>query len=756
VRLPLSGRSSLPVFAVYAAVQLVQLAVLAALAPRFFWFDDAQSQFAPVMWWLGTSAEGGVPPLMDPDQGQAGNLAVDMQYGALDPLHWGLQFLASQFEDLVVWSWVYGALCVLLTGGSALWLLLHSRVRPSLAVAGAVGIASSGFLLWFGSSWWPALWSAGWLLLLWAGLASRGAAGVAVTGLATWGVLASGNPYVVPFAVLLGILQLAERRRAAGGWRAALGRSELTRIGAAFGGALLAAPTLLTSLEAAPYIGRLAPEGVLQNSGFAVPSLLDVLLGGPTLLGQLNAWGGSISPVPALGAAVIAVPLLGLVDWRRAIRLPGVPTALVLTVVAALATQLPSVHFGLRYPLRYLLILQLALPLLSLIAVSSAARLTRRRMLIAVGLAVAQFALSVSRAPALVLWHLLGLATALAAVGLALLVLRESLRWRAVVAGGLVLAAAVPLLVAERMMVSVQRQLPAAEDAAGVGAGMPYRHSRPGYAVGASVAEHRGRSYSVDASKTVLTWRFASDRGWQAGVLEGSANVLADFRTGFGSLAVWQSGYQSHVCQTYQGALCAGAGSVEALLQHAGDTGVPWIELIAQDRVVLAAAAPGPVRRYADDNWRLVWRYGDWSEYARGDGLPGRASFADGVQLSPASEVGLGRIGVPMERYRVESVTGAGTLVVRTPYWPGLTARLDGEPVEVIAFEGALAAVRLPPGGEGTLEVFYDPVGARLLLPATLLGALVVAVSSGVAAGRPGRRSGRPGSGPVREESSRS
>jgi hypothetical protein len=755
VRLPLSGRSALPVFVAYVAVQLAQLAVLAALAPRFFWVDDAQSQFGPVMWALGGSAEGGVPPLMDPDQGQAGNLAVDMQYGALDPLHWGLQFLAAQFDDLLVWSWAYGAGCVLLVGGSALWLLLHYRVRPALAVAGAVGIASSGFLLWFGSSWWPALWSAGWMLLLWAGLASRGPVGVAVTGLATWGVLASGNPYVLPFAVLLGILQLAERRRAAGGWKAALGRSAGTRLGAAFGGALLAAPTLLTSLEAAPYIERLDPEGVLQNSGFAVPNLFDVLLGGPTLLGQLNAWGGSISPVPALATAVIAVPLLALVDWPRAIRLPGVPTALVLGIVSALATQLPSVHFGLRYPLRYLLVLQLVLPLLSLIAVSGAPRLERRRVLIAVALAAAQFGLAVSRTPALVLWHLLGFLVVLAAAGLALLMLREALRWRALVAVGLVLAAAVPVFVAERMMVSLQRQLPATEDTADAGAGMPYRHSRPGYALGTTVAEHRARSYSVDAAKTVLTWRFPEDRGWASGVLEGSANVLAGFRTGFGSLAVWQSGYQAHVCQTYQGALCRDARHVEELLAEAGDTGVPWIELIAQDRVVLAATAPGPVRRYADDSWRLVWQYDHWSEYARGDALPGRVALADGVELTPASETGLGRIGAAMERYRVESVTGAGTLIFRTPYWPGLTARLDGRPVEVTAFEGTLAAVRLPAGGEGTLEVFYDPVGARLLLPAILLGALVVAVSSGVAAGRPGRRTGRPGNGPGREESSR-
>jgi hypothetical protein len=142
----------------YVLVQGLQLLLVHHWAPRFFWLDDSQAQFGPMTWWLGQNLEDGRPPLMDPDLGMGGNVVADPQYGVLDPLHWALQAVVAGSDDFLTTSWAYGATIILLLGAGSMTVLLQYRVQPTLAVAGVVGIGSSGFLVWYGSSWWPLLW----------------------------------------------------------------------------------------------------------------------------------------------------------------------------------------------------------------------------------------------------------------------------------------------------------------------------------------------------------------------------------------------------------------------------------------------------------------------------------------------------------------------------------------------------------------------------------------------------------------------
>jgi len=216
---PNPTRSVAATLLAYLVVQGCQLGALFLLAPRFFWLDDSQTQFGPMAWWLGNNLRNGRPPLMDPDFGMAGNFTADMQYGVLDPLHWGLQWLIGLSDNPIVFSWIFGSISVLVLGTGSLAVLLLHRVRPALAIAGAVGIASSGFFLWYGSFWWPLMWSAAWLPWLWVGLSTKGWAGAVATGVAIWALLASGNPYIFPFVLLIVAGYVWESRRSAGSFR---------------------------------------------------------------------------------------------------------------------------------------------------------------------------------------------------------------------------------------------------------------------------------------------------------------------------------------------------------------------------------------------------------------------------------------------------------------------------------------------------------------------------------------------------------
>ncbi len=720
------ARRALVALGSYLGLQLVVLAVLARVAPRFFYVDDSLAQFLPMTWWLGRNAEGGRPPLLDPEQGMAGNVLADMQYGALDPLHWVIQALAATSDDFLVVSFAFGAASVTWLGLGALAVLLTHRVPVPLAVAGAVGMASSGFFLWYGSSWWPLLWSIAWLPWFWFGLSSRGALGILAIGVSSWALLTSGNPYALFFVVVLVVGQLLERRREHGTWRPVLERALVLRLVAALGGCVVALPTLMSTLQLSSVMGRPEGDPLIGNVGFAVSNLADVVLGGTTLMAQTNAWSGNIGLVPSMATMLVALPMLALVDWRRALHVPGVLPAGLVYLAAVVATQLPTMVAVFRYPVRYVVVAEVFLPALALIAFAAAGRVTRGRLKVAVGIVVAQFALAVFRAPVFWKWHLLALL--LAATGAAALVVwqrREDIR-PAVGAAVAVLVMLAPLL-SLQLMVAVQDRVDALE---GTESGdQPFRALYNGYRLGTDADDYADRSVLVDGTATVITWRFESDWGWGDGVMVGNANLAAGFRPGFGSLAVWHDQLEEHWCRSYQGATCSDPAD---LLAPAGDTGVAWIDLLSSDTVLLNANAPGEIREHFDATWQAGSVTGPWTEYRRDDALPGRITAADGVTVSPDGwSTDLARVGEPMDVYVVSTGDEPGRLAFRTPYYPGMEATLDGRALQVTAVEGASLAVQIPAGADaGRLEISYAPAGASLVVPATATGVAVMGLAT--------------------------
>ncbi|MGY1662211.1 hypothetical protein ACI78Q_13420 [Geodermatophilus sp. SYSU D00705] len=727
VRRHRSGRTVLTAVVSYLALQGLVLLALARTAPRFFYLDDSLAQFLPMMWWLGRNAQGGRPPILDPEQGMGGNVLGDMQYGGLDPLHWLMQALAATSEDFLVVSFLFGAVSVTWLGLGSLAVLLTHRVPVVLAVAGAVGTASSGFFLWYGSSWWPLLWSVAWLPWFWFGLVGRGAPGVLVVGVASWALLTSGNPYVLFFVVLLVVGHLVERRRAAGAWRGVLDRDLVVRAVSAVGGCIVALPTLLTAVQLSSVMGRPEGDPVIGNVGFAVSNLADVVLGGATLMGQTNAWSGNIGLVPAMATMLVALPALAFVDWRGAVAARGVVPAGLVYVGAVVATQLPTTVAIFRYPVRYVVVAEVFLPALVLIALVAARRVTRTRVRVAAGIVLAQFLLACFRAPVFYKWHVLALLVA--AAGLTALVVHlAGTRFRREAGVLVALLVTIAPLVSLQMMVSVQERVDAIEGTDS--GGQPFRALANAYWFGTRAGDYEERSVLTGATATAITFGFDADWGWSSGVLVGNANLAAGLRPGFGSLAVWHDGVNEHWCRTYQGATCS---TPEQLLAPAGDTQVSWLELLSSDTVLLDDSAPPEIREHFNSAWRTVGTDGPWTVYERDDVLPGRITAASGVSVSLegwSSDVA--RTNGPMDSYVVSTGDDPGRLAFRIPYYPGLQATLDGRPLEVTSVEDAALAIDVPAGvTDGRLDISFRPVGVALLTPAVLTGLLVIALAGG-------------------------
>ncbi|MGY1917064.1 hypothetical protein [Blastococcus sp. SYSU DS0973] len=746
-------RPALWAFGAYLGVQLVLLAVLRAAVPRFFWIDDAQIQFTPMSWWLGRRMAEGSLPLLDPDQGMAGNLTADMQYGVLDVIRWPFLLWAGTQEDLQHVATVHAWLAVLALGCSTAAVLLAHRVRPALAVATALGAATSGFFLWWGSAWSPLMWSVAALVWLWAALSSRRWYGLVGVGLATAAVVCSGNPYILPLVPLLVACQGCERWRAAG--RAVLrDRWTAATVAALAAGAALSLPTLVNALDVAQWMWRPSGGDVIGSAGGGV-NMLDAVVGGTTTLS-----GGS---VPTLSTAVIALPLLAMVDWRRAVRGRGVPTAGALWILSLLMVQLPTFMLGFRMPWRLLAVVQVAFALLAVLAFTAAMRVERRRVALAGGLLLLQFLVAMMRAPLLWKWHALAAVLAAGALVAVVLLVRPKAattaaarrgwavrpalqrRIRPVAAVATVLACAAPLLVQLGMGAAIQERH---EAFTGAATGAPvYRPNTTGYDVGTTVGDFRDNAWATDTSVTVYSFGVLGgqdDRGWASGVLGGNANLPADLRVGYGSLAVWQRGVQEHAKLDYQSGLRFDQPGLMAVPEGAT---VPWVDVLSGNRVLLGRTGevPQEIALYFRQNWDFVGGRDGWREYVRHEPLPGRISAISGndvVVTDAAANDGVARLGDPLESYTVSTGDEGGELVFRTPYWNGFRATLDGRPVPVSAFADSVLRIELPAGvSSGELEVFFEPIGARLLPVTVAVGAVLLLVA--VVVGRPRHRNAR-------------
>jgi hypothetical protein len=767
----------------YLTAQGVFLVVLRALSPRFFWLDDQQAQYLPAFHWLGRTAVDGRPALLDPDAGGGGNYVADPQYGVLDPTHWLISWAVSRFDVVLDAAWLLGAGAVIVMGTGIVLLLVALRVRPALAAAAAVGASSTGFFLWMGSSWWPLMWGSAWLCWLWLGLVLPRWPGVVVTALAAWQLTASGYPYVLVPAGILVLGHLVERlhRRDVDGRRGPL----VSRLIAGTGGLVAGLPGLIGTQELVEASTRAAPpETPVGNTGAYIPNLLDAVLGGSTLTPSISgSAGGYLFVTPVAATVLFAVPVLALVAWRRAVRRPGVLTALVLLGGGLVLTQMPTDVGSLRIPMRYLAVSAPAMAVLAVLAVTVAPCVNRRRLAVALALIGGQFVLALLRGPALVGWHLLAAVLAVVAVAAVARLIGRSdgppvddgrpvgapatraaavhapirgrtraWAYRGVAALVVALAVAAPLA-AVAATITTGNRLAAQAGAAPRDELARQLLSRTAW--GLTVDQFHERSAVRDGSATALVYGDfhdvaldSPDQGWAWGVLQGNANLLADFRPGFGYVAVGHDEWRERWCQNLFGQLSTDPACIDGLLAQVPGLDIDWVDALSSDEVLLSPYTPEDLVQHFRSTREATGLAGAYGRFVREDDLPGRVTWAStGVSVSAARGSGAAPpdspfySGQPGESLVVSTPERGGTLVFRIPAWPGFRADLEGGEAAVGSVADTLLSVELPGGLDNArLDLRFELIADRLLVPSALAGGILLIVGLVVEVGLARRR----------------
>ena len=352
--------------AVGAALLVAALSVAMYLIhPAFFWKDDFQLQYLPGSREVARAWATGTFPLLTESSWFSGALAGEYQYGVFS--------IARTLADLLVWSLplsLYGraAMLVILhaaVGAAGAFLLARSYgIRPWLALVAAVIAPLNGWMLWWTTTWYPAIASFAWLPWYWLALRSiiRGVSRWSWIGaaLALYLGLSAGWPFTGAMLAVVAMLNIVvaliyDRVRAA---KRIIGSSTL--------GVGLAAPAVFSLLD---YVRFTSREGALARveSIWSVPPLGWLGLALPAFSTEWSVFAASL-PHGSVELAGALIPLAGLVAVLGMDRLRFYRQRwpeLILVLVLLLAISLPSAG-AFRWPFRWLPLLHLALALLGL------------------------------------------------------------------------------------------------------------------------------------------------------------------------------------------------------------------------------------------------------------------------------------------------------------------------------------------------------------------------------------------------------
>lgn len=349
------SRSRAWVPAAFAVIATVAIALIRLIVnPRFYFADDTQLGSIGIWRRLGELAAEGRFPIIDPHAWQAGNYFAEGQWGLLNPLSWLIGIGSLATPDVLVYV---TAVKVAVLGLFALGVFLLARsygASPWWSAAAAVMVPAAGFTAYMDApSWVSGLLNAAAFAFTWWGvrLIRSGRSPLAYL-VSAYLLITFGYIFGVLMLVALLVLSLGEaalRRR----WD----RLRALALASAFG-ALLTITVYLPGVLTAGVTERGTTE--IIQAWFLSADLSD--FGGliaPTASMSIGAWWGPVthSPIMSISWALPLIPAL----WgtlRRSFLPLLVPIAM--TVVVALIIVGPS-HVGpLRWPVRFLPYLAIA------------------------------------------------------------------------------------------------------------------------------------------------------------------------------------------------------------------------------------------------------------------------------------------------------------------------------------------------------------------------------------------------------------
>jgi len=168
------------------------------------------------------------------------------------------------------------------------------------------------------------------------------------------------------------------------------------------------------------------------------------------------------------------------------------------------------------------------------------------------------------------------------------------------------------------------------------------------------------------------------------------------------------------LCINYYGGVPCGDG-VGRLLAESPGAGVPWIDAMRIDTIVVQNSGPygGPnaLDALPADRWDVRVEHGvtvgtRTQPYPWPDGRV--SAVTPGLEITGDS--------ASTDTHETVTYTGSGTATFALLAWPGWTATVNGEPVDVIESPGGLLQVQLPDSGgaESTLTLQFTPPASGL------------------------------------------
>lgn len=699
-----------PVLAMLGAV-LIGAAIPAIRNPNFYFWDDTAAVAVGVWQRIGQQVLAGELPFLQLDMWRGGNFIAEAATGMWNPVMLGLMVVTSPLDDMALAITIAKIALFLLAAGGVYLLARGYGASPWIAaVAGAVLPLSGWALFMDGTSWIngtaiTAFTPWAWWALRRAYLHGFRSGAVAVAVVAGYVLASVGNPYgmVTLAAAFLAVAveAILQRRRAEILWLVGLG------VALVLMSIVIYLPFLLTSS-----VGFRAQSGI-WNDEFLAPGISNLLaLSVPTYKPYVRMFGLPYMTIPGMYLAWFVLPLLPWLRWRAPSlqwrSLAGLLTFGGFFLVFVLG---PTQFSMFRWPARLIPFFYLAV--IILIAVVLTQGLARSNPRVRILLSLVAIAAGGWQAfadmPDLWKWH--GLVSVVI-VALGWVFLRWSdggARSFAILIGGTVLFIAPQALIAP---------------------------------VNGNVAD-----YNLPRSKSVITERFADrypgltvqvadymatperlapDRAWRD-LLAGNMYSVAGVESTTAYSGVGFTKHDAALCITYNGATCRTAWR-ELWQTPEGEDEMLADLMGVQTVVVMRSTLPLPEAR---EGWTLTERTPDATIFQRDEPVSFEESritvTGDDVSIESTSLAG------PSGESATVS-TGSGnerTVTFARLAWPGYSATVNGEPLEVVTGPAGLLQVELPSDLDGAeLELRFMPPG---LVPGLIALGLGVALAAALA-----------------------
>jgi hypothetical protein len=693
---------------------------------RFAYLDDRQADGVAKLVDMGRILESGEWPWLSTDVVNSGGYAVEYQNGVFNPVNLAFGVLMGHLDDAALASFLHLLAHLVVLTAAAAWLARQIGLTTPWAVAFATSVGFGPYTVFWGAAWYQAIVSFSWFVLAVAALVALHLTGRQRHGwvllVATYLCHQSGWPLAIPVLGLT-VLVLVLARLVTGHARGAT-----AWIAAWYAGGFL---TSLVGLYPLFVSFRFAARSSsISNDANANVAPLEGLLhvADPSYQGWfVNFDGYQLQELPHFYVAWFVLPVL--VFWRvswtslapatRAL----LASSVALLVVTALGSLGPERLMVFRFPTRFLQYSGFFLLLaVALVVVHGRFAVTRRR-LTALGGVLALTAVNAVQADPEGALRVGGFTALVAVLALAFVGGRPGTPdprpgararagsgppWGSVAAvGTVVVMGALALLhpMARGFDWGFPHDLTTVESL-----------SRQDYTLWLG-------SYAPLEAPDELPSPAPEAAGFYAEYHPSSTGLLAGDRqvNGYSPLAHRQ--LREHLPIDDQGNFTGDdATTVEMITAVDPATGLTWLELLRIDQVVLPF---GPRDSLLDGRLEAPWRRVEQDHTAAyrraGYELPGLLSYA-----APGVDVGATEA-CPRQHSRecvdVTTAGDGGRVVFARLWFPGYSATLDGEPIDVVAHDDTLVAVDLPPDAAGELVISYRSPG---FVPLSVVAVVVV------------------------------